>query len=150
MNRLRKPSPFLYTAQQQTWQPLEQAASGEPGPANVPLGLFESTRYAQVGVKMTTEDLLLCFTDGLEESIDEQGELLGRDGVLKLVTEIGRPEPDRLIPELVRRIKALSETNLTQDAVTIMLLRPNGASVPLRDNLLAPLRYLSGVLGSPS
>lgn len=144
------PPPFLYAAQQQTWQPLEQTSSSEAGPANLPLGVFESTSYAQVRVKMTTEDLLLCSTDGLEESVDEQGEMLGRDGLLKLVTEIGRPEPDRLIPELVRRVKALCETNLTHDDVTIMLIRPNGASVPLRDNLLAPFRYLSGILRSAS
>ncbi len=99
---------------------------------------------------MTTKDLLLCFTDGLEECIDEQGAVLGQQGVLKVIREIGSVEPEQLVPELVRRVRALSPTNLTDDDVTVMLIRPNGASVPLRDNLLAPFRYLSALVGSKS
>ena len=44
----------------------------------------------------------------------------------------------------------VSARNLAADDVTIALVRANGASVPLRDNLLAPMRYLSDLVGQQS
>ena len=141
------PTPLLFDGRRRQWRALEQAPSG-PGLLDVPLGIFESAKYAQVGVKLSTEDLLLCFTDGLDECVNEQGEVLGREGLLTLVSQLGDLEPEGMIPEMLRRLTSMSEKNLSDDDVTIMLVRPNGASVPLRDNLLAPFRYLSGLIGS--
>jgi len=122
-----------------------QVSSSE-GPTDVPLGIFEATRYGQVGVKLGAEDLLLCFTDGLEECVDERGEMR-REGMLRLLTEVDHRAAQELIPELLRRVTAMSEANLSEDDDTIMLMRPNGASVSLRDNLLAPFRDLSDLVG---
>lgn len=67
--------------------------------------------------------------------------------MLRLLTEVDHLAAQELIPELLRRVTAMSEANLSEDDVTIMLMRPNGASVSLRDNLLAPFRYLSDLVG---
>jgi hypothetical protein len=105
--------------------------------------MFESTRYAKTQVLLTPDDLLLCYTDGLEECVDEQGEMLGPEGICGLAAGTEDLAPNRIIPEMVRAVAAMSETNLTGDDVTILLIRANGASVPIRANLLAPFRYLS-------
>lgn len=140
------PSPLLFSASRAEWGRLEQVLSST-GPADVPLGIFESANYSQLGVRLTTEDRLLCFTDGLEECVDERGEALGRDGILRLVAEIDPAEPDRILPELLRRVTSMNDRNLFDDDVTVLLVRPNGASVPLRDNVLAPFRYLLSLAG---
>ena len=88
---------------------------------------------------------MLCYTDGLVESVDERGEMLGVEGLRQIVSELNPAEPHLLISTLVERITSLVPTNLKDDDVTIMLIRPNGASVPLRDNLLAPFRFLSNL-----
>ena len=67
--------------------------------------------------------------------------------MLRLLTEVDHLAAQELIPELLRRVTAMSEANLSEDDVTIMLMRPNGASVSLRDNLLAPFRDLSDLVG---
>ena len=147
------PSPLLFRAESRQWVPLvdslphstKPAASASP--ADVPLGLFESTSYAQIHVKLTPDALLLCYTDGLEECVDERGEMLGPEGICRLAAGTEHLEPPRIIAEIVRRVTAMSEKNLTGDDVTILLIRPNGASVPMRANLLAPFRYLLNVLG---
>ena len=137
------PPPLLFSARDRAWRHLEQV-SASTGPADVPLGMFESANYSQLGIKLTTEDLLLCFTDGLEECVDERGEMLGSKGIRKLVAKIDTTTPAHIIPKLLDRVTSMCARNLSDDDVTILLVRPNGASVPLRDNLLAPFRYLSG------
>jgi len=141
------PAPLLLNARRGEWRTLEQAPTSEKL-SDVPLGMFERSNYTQVGVSMEAEDLLLWYTDGLEDCVNEQGEALGREGISTLITNMGRLEPGQIIPNLLQRVTAMSDSNLTDDDVTILLIRQNGASVPLRDNLLAPFRYLSGLLGS--
>jgi len=140
------PPPLLFTARSQQWCVLEQTSSAS-GPSDVPLGIFETAHYAQLTVGLTTDDLCFCYTDGLEECVDERGKMLGREGILTLMGETDPSEPARIIPAILRQVTAMSENNLHDDDVTILLVRSNGASVPLRDNLLAPFRYISDLIG---
>jgi hypothetical protein len=73
--------------------------------------------------------------------------MLGREGVLKLVGATDTSDPAGIIPELLRQVTSMSEGNLHGDDVTIMLVKPNGASVPVHDDLLAPFRYISDLIG---
>jgi sigma-B regulation protein RsbU (phosphoserine phosphatase) len=147
------PPPLCYRAESRRWDRLVAApppwkkAAVSAAPADVPLGLFESTTYAKSQFKLGPNDLLLCFTDGLEECVDHRGEMLGPEGICRLVAGIEDLEPRQIVSEIVRGVTAMSEKNLTRDDVTILLVRPNGAPVPMRDNLLAPFRYLSNRLG---
>jgi len=147
------PPPLLFRAELRQWVPLVGAPSpsrkppASAPPADVPLGLFESTTYAKTQVKLGPDDLLLCFTDGLEECVDERGEMLGSDGICRLAAGTEGLDPRQIVAKIVQGVTAMSNKNLTRDDVTILLVRPNGAPVPMRDNLLAPFRYLSNRLG---
>ena len=147
------PPPLLFRAESRQWSPLVDTASpvtkpaASAAPADVPLGMFESTSYAKTQVKLTPDDLLLCFTDGLAECVDERRDVLGPEGICGLAAGTEHLEPRQIVAEIVRRVTAMSEKNLTGDDVTILLIRPNGASVPMRNNLVAPFRYLSNLLG---
>lgn len=141
------PPPLWLSGRDRTWRSLEQVSSTD-GPSDVPLGLFESAHYGQVSVKLAPQDAVLCFTDGLAECVDERGDILGQEGVLRLVDEAGCQDPRELIPDILRRVGSMSDKNLTGDDVTIMLIRPNCESVSLRDNLLAPFRYVSSLFGA--
>jgi serine phosphatase RsbU (regulator of sigma subunit) len=140
------PAPLLFSGRHRAWQAIEWT-SNSAGPSDIPLGIFESASYAQVGVKMTTDDLLLCWTDGLEECVDDAGEMLGQDGLAAIIAETNPAEPGSIIPDILRRVASMSADNLSADDVTMLLIRPNGASVPWRDNLLAPFRYLRNLMG---
>ena len=69
------PPPLLCRAESRQWAPLVGVSSPSKkppvsaAPANVPLGLFESTMYGKTQVKLGPDDLLLSFTDGLEECV---------------------------------------------------------------------------------
>ena len=139
------PAPLFFNAGRREWRALEHEAESTTL-ADVPLGMFESASYTQLRVKMTTDDLLLCFTDGLEECVDDVGEMVGQDGLAKIVADTNPDEPRTVIPEILRRLTSMTPDNLSDDDVTIMLIRANGASVPLRDNLLAPFRYVANLI----
>lgn len=141
------PVPLLFDAGRREWRALEhEHEAGSTTLSDVPLGMFESTSYTQLRVKMATGDLLLCFTDGLEECLDEVGDLVGQAGLATIVADTDPDEPGAVIPEVLRRLTSMSPNNLSGDDVTIMLVRANGASVPLRDNLLAPFRYVANLI----
>lgn len=96
---------------------------------------------------MTTDDLLLCWTDGLEECVDDAGQMLGQDGLVRIIAETNPAEPRTITPDILRRVASMSAGNTSGDDVTMLLIRPNGASVPWRDNLLAPFRYIANLIG---
>jgi sigma-B regulation protein RsbU (phosphoserine phosphatase) len=140
------PSPLWFDSRRQEWCPLESRHSST-APTDVPLGMFEQAEYGRIDLKLSTEDFVLCFTDGLEECVDEHGEVLGRDGVRRLVSGTDHRRPDRIISGILDRVASMSPENLSHDDVTIVLIRPNGAKVPLSDTVLAPFRYLSDLVG---
>ena len=49
------------------------------------------------------------------------------------------------IAAVCEAVKALHPDNLTQDDATIVLFRANGTQASIRNDLLAPLRFLGGV-----
>ena len=90
-------------------------------------------------------DLLLCFSDGVIESNDESGQQLGVQGVLEIVQSLDASQPEQLISQLLAKIGALHEDNLRQDDVTVFLIRATGTGPSLKDNLLAPFRFVTPV-----
>jgi serine phosphatase RsbU (regulator of sigma subunit) len=140
------PTPLLFDGQKKAWR-----AAGYTAPTgrltDVALGIFDETDYAQMSATLATDDLVLWFTDGLSEAVDEQGEMLGADGLLRVLAPMSDVPAEEIIPELLRRVGAMCETNLSDDDLTVMLLGPNGMRVALRDNLMAPFRAVSNLLG---
>lgn len=139
------PTPLLFDGQKKAWR-----AAGYTAPTgrltDIALGIFNETDYAQMSAKLTTDDLVLWFTDGLSEAVDEHGEMLGADGLLRVLADMTDAPPERVVSGLLERVAGMAETNLTDDDLTVILLRPNGKRVALRDNLMAPLRFVTNLV----
>ena len=82
----------------------------------------------------------------LIESRNPAGDLLGPQGLLSLVSTIDATKPADLISELLGQIAKLYPENLTDDDVTVLVVRPTGAgtTVPLINRLKAPWLFLGG------
>jgi hypothetical protein len=76
------------------------------------------------------------------ESNDASGEMLGENGVLKILSLLGDVEPQRLIESLLAEIAARYPENLTEDDVTVLLVEvnENKTSYTLREKLGALFR----------
>ncbi len=123
------PRPLLYRAAKQRWEFLGHLIPDGPnaaGPSNLPLGLLEMSAYDQFDIELEPGDCVLSYTDGLMEAYDSGGEMLGENGVLRILRLVGQGEPQKLIEKLLAEIANRHPKNLTEDDVTVLLVRASG------------------------
>lgn len=142
------PPPLWYRAKAKRWTYLQQETTTDA--ANVPLGIIDISEYEQFDVRLSIDDLILCYTDSLIEAREPDGEQLGQDGLLDIVRLLDASTPDRFIPALLDAIDARTAGGLKNDDVTALLFRPNGNApgTPLRERMLAPFRIIAGAMKS--
>jgi serine phosphatase RsbU (regulator of sigma subunit) len=143
------PRPLLYRAAQRKWDFLGQQGTAEPsGPRNLPLGILEMTEYEQFDVELDPGDCLLSYTDALIESRDADGEMLDEAGLLKITRLIGDVEPEKLIETLLGEIERRYPENLSEDDVTVLLVRANGreARYSFGQRLRALVRFIGSLI----
>jgi phosphoserine phosphatase RsbU/P len=148
------PRPLLYRAARQQWDFLDHGSPELPGgkkhagPSNLPLGMLEISKYDQFDIELEPGDCMLCYTDALLESDDSSGEMLGEHGVLRILRLIGGAEPHTLIEKLLAEIAERASLNLTEDDVTVLLVRANGrkAGYTLGEKLGALGRFAGSLI----
>jgi serine phosphatase RsbU (regulator of sigma subunit) len=143
------PRPLLYRAAQRQWDVLGAQEAGSPSrPSNIPLGLFDAAEYEQFDIELSPDDCLLSFTDALIESRDADCEMLGEDGLLRIVRLLGDFEPQQLIETLLGEIERRYPENLSDDDVTVLLVRANGRQLRFswREKLRAMGRFTRSVI----
>lgn len=141
------PPPLIYSGQTGLWAILDRAEDvNATGLSDLPLGMLDEMEYGEIGIDARLGDLLIFYTDSLIESRNAAGDMLGPKGLLSLVTEIDATKPAELIPELLGRIAKLYPENLTDDDVTVLVVRPTGTGtkIPLVNRLKAPWLFLRG------
>ena len=82
--------------------------------------------YEQFDVELESGDCLLSYTDALIESRDADGEMLGEAGLLRIMRLLGDVEPQKLIETLVKEIAERHPKNLSEDDVTVLVVRASG------------------------
>jgi serine phosphatase RsbU (regulator of sigma subunit) len=126
------PRPLMYRAAKRHWDFLGHHSLDQKGspagstPGNIPLGLMEISDYEQFDVELETGDCVVSYTDALIESRDADGEMLGEAGVLRIMRLLGDVEPRRLIDKLLAEIAERYPENLSEDDVTVLVVRANG------------------------
>jgi sigma-B regulation protein RsbU (phosphoserine phosphatase) len=76
--------PLWYHAALREWSLLEDRTPYTKEIEDLPIGIIQGTGYRQTAVQLEPDDLLLLYTDGVNESSDDQGKQLGLDRLLKL------------------------------------------------------------------
>ena len=115
------------------------------GFSDTPLGVVEGADYSRFDAKLDNGDMMLCVSDAFTESQDSEGNMLGADGLMRMVQALDASAPAQIIPRLLERIAQEHASNLSQDDATALLFRADGSNVSLKNNLLAPIRLLSAV-----
>lgn len=138
------PYPIYYRASSQNWVHLDPAEQDD-GPENLPLGVREDSSYP--GRTVTTErgDMFLIYSDAFIESVNDEDNLIGIDGLLEILNATDRPEPENIIPFLWNKIGEMAADNLLDDDATLILGHFTSTKVRLRDNLMTPIRLLGDV-----
>ena len=116
------------------------------GPSNLPLGVFSITEYEHFDVELEPGDCVLTHTDALIESSDADEEMLGEEGVLRILNLLGDVKPERLIDALLGEIAERYPENLSDDDVTVLMVRANGGAQTL--TLGVKMRAAARMVGS--
>jgi len=141
------PAPLRWSVQERSWSLLKSAETKEPNaPANLPLGITDSTAYDSARFKMTPGDLLLFYTDGLSEARQYGSRILGVEGLLDLIRDLDADDPETLIPRLLDRVRTATGDDLNKDDLTLILSQIQPGHITLADNLMAPFRLLNNVI----
>ena len=145
------PRPILYRATQQEWCLLGCTDSPcLPGPLNLPLGIMSITEYECFDIELEPGDCVVTYTDALIESSDADGEMLGEEGVLRILKLLGDADPGKLIEALLSEIAERYPENLSNDDVTLLIVRANGGAqtFTLGDKMRAAMRMGRSALRS--
>ena len=92
----------------------------------VVLGLFEAATFDQETVMLEKGDLVLAFSDGVTEAMNENSEEFGDDSLVSLMRNRHGQDPRRILEELVREVKKFTGDALQSDDVTMMVVRFDG------------------------
>ncbi len=143
------PPPLRYSARRRRWNAMDRPADAQDSLANIPLGIETDVCYSEVKTNLDVGDLVLCYTDSLTESRRADGELLGVEGMLRILGELDVTDLPQIIPTLLEKIEQTRAGNLSEDDVTALLFRPNGLypRIPLRGHLLAPYHLVRAWIG---
>jgi phosphoserine phosphatase RsbU/P len=140
------PRPFLYRAETRHWDFLgHPGAAAQVASGNIPMGIIDAIDYEHFDVELESGDCVVSYTDALIESRDADGKMLGEAGLLRMVRQLGDVEPYRLIERLLEEVVERSPESLSEDDVTVLLVRANGGQP--RYSLLEKSRALGRFLG---
>jgi sigma-B regulation protein RsbU (phosphoserine phosphatase) len=142
------PRPLLYRARKQEWSLLGSSDdTGVHKPQNIPLGIIDFTEYEELDVELEPGDCLMKYTDALIESRDADGEMLGEEGVLRILNLLGNVDPGKVTAGLLAEIRERYPENLSADDVTVMLISVNGRQprIPFQEKLAAAGRFFASL-----
>jgi sigma-B regulation protein RsbU (phosphoserine phosphatase) len=145
------PRPFVYRASRREWQILrDDELDREKGPRNLPLGILSLSEYDQLDVQLAEGDCLLAYTDAITEAQDANGDVLGEEGLQRILSLLGEVQPETFVQTLVDEIGRRYPGNLATDDVTVLLARANAREIrySLWDRLRAFGRFSVSVLKS--
>jgi PAS domain S-box-containing protein len=90
---------------------------------NLPLGFIENEKYEQNTYKFEKDDLLLFYSDGITETINEEGKMYGVERLIEQVLDHKSEPAEKLIELILKNVKQYSNSESFQDDLTCIAIR---------------------------
>jgi sigma-B regulation protein RsbU (phosphoserine phosphatase) len=107
--------------------PVIIRAGGEPEWLTVPpgpaMGVMEGAQYHSVRATLGPEDGILCYSDGVNEAMNEANEEYSNERLLSTIQDHDTQEPRELAETVIRSVKAHAGTAEQSDDIAILTLR---------------------------
>ncbi len=91
--------------------------------AGLPLGAVEDVTYSLHSMRLEASESILLFSDGAFEIENAAGKILGVDGLMGLLQEMGYPRTPLSMPALEERLLKFSNAIRMSDDITIVEVR---------------------------
>ena len=112
--------------------PIVLPAGGGPprrlGTGGVPVGLMDGARWDVQETRLAPGDRLLVYSDGLTDCIDTWGEMLGDEGVDRILAALPPDDPlEAQVAAVEDALRAHADVNGFDDDISFMMLRCGAA-----------------------
>jgi sigma-B regulation protein RsbU (phosphoserine phosphatase) len=117
------PSPCRFRAARGEWSWVERGSVSERGrTVGAPLGLLAESGYDRAVFKPLGGDLLLLYTDGVTEAVNEVGEELGRDGLMSILVAIEARSAEAVGGQFASALRLFRGSAEAADDETVIVL----------------------------
>jgi len=120
--------PLWYRAAEKEWSFLPDTAPQSDEVADLPLGLIVGTPYHQAGVAVQAGDLLILYTDGINEAENEAGEQLGLGRLLAMARTLPTESATSAGEGLLAAVTRFRGNAPAGDDATVVALMRKGAA----------------------
>jgi PAS domain S-box-containing protein len=93
----------------------------------LPLGILVDAPYEEIGANLREGDRLLLFSDGAVEVANAAGEMVGLDGLVVLLQELGYPGTELRMDALEEALLRFSNAIRLPDDLTLIEVRMSGS-----------------------
>jgi len=91
------------------------------------LGFDEETNFVQEAIQLMPEDLIVCYTDGVLDATNDQGEAFEMDRFLAILNENVTASAKDLLEAIEKAIVEFTGDFLLYDDVTVLIIKRVGA-----------------------
>ena len=117
------PPPCRFVAAGGEWIWVEREGVSERGrTVGAPLGLLAEGSYDRAVFKPPSGDLLLLYTDGVTEAVNEVGDELGRDGLMSILAAIEARSAEAVGGQLTAAVRLFRGSIEPADDETVIVL----------------------------
>lgn len=121
--------PLWYRAAAKEWSFLADSTPYSKDILDLPLGMIAGTAYSQTAVQLEPGDLLLLYTDGINEAVDASGEQLGMERLLSIAQGLPVESAAAAGRGLLSAIERFRGSVLPVDDETVVALERPGEPV---------------------
>ncbi|MHC4911931.1 MAG: PP2C family protein-serine/threonine phosphatase [Planctomycetota bacterium] len=111
------PPPLYFHVQDGRGMPTESEVHGPP------VGIVADQKYAASTLSLEPGNLLLCYTDGVTEVYDKDGQMLGSEGVGRLVVSEMSETSSNLLDRLHKRVMERCDSVCLSDDVLLLSVK---------------------------
>jgi serine phosphatase RsbU (regulator of sigma subunit) len=117
------PRPLWFSQAARTWSFINSELIESGQATNLPLGFDESTEYQQFELPVAEGDLIVLYTDGLTETLQDDGTMLGEAGLLAIVSAIATTDTREFGRTVIERLRDSSGNRPNEDDLTLLVLK---------------------------
>ncbi len=107
------------------WTFLEDETPYSMAIADLPLGMIHGTAYTQTAVQLQPGDLIVLYTDGINESRDASGEQLGLERLLEMARGLPNASAAETGEALLAAVEQFRGAAPPADDATVVVLQRN-------------------------
>lgn len=94
-----------------------------------PLGIVEKRDFVEETIQLKVGDIIVLYTDGISESLNDQQEFYGKNNLITLLKELNTKnlQSQTIIDKIMEDIKTFSKGTNQHDDITLIVIKVNKA-----------------------